>query len=515
MAKIFEYKDSILGIIHKNKRRIIANFRQNQIRRIKSIILILIFCVSNVFAVENSNINYGEYTLDWYKYEYMYVTYHGVMQPVYEYFYNKNGQRQLAYCLDRGLVGPESKDVYTTDVLEKVKDDKLRMIILNGYPHKSVEELRLNNEHEAIFATQFAIWCYTSGINIYDVLPISDMNNRLVECIHELYNSRNDDPLNHDIDININKKNERLELIDNEINIVCDLEIKGKNINSYTITTKDEYAKVKKDSGKYIIYLPQFVATNGYNVKLDVEFNANENIVLFGTKKQENEQNMAITLSKTFNESLSKQIELETTTTEFKLYKKDIDTNQPIQGAIYKLYSDSGLEYGEFETNKYGLIDVDIPYIEKNNIIVKEIYAPDGYIIDQKEYRYEMNGQKELDVDVYNTHEKGKIKIIKKTKEYNKITNLKENTPLENVEFEVLDSNMNTVEKLVTNKYGECETTNLNTGKYYIKETKTADGYELLKDIIEVQIKDNGDIILVQILNDNIKIDEKLPVTGR
>ena len=74
---------------------------------------------------------------------------------------------------------------------------------------------------------------------------------------------------------------------------------------------------------------------------------------------------------------------------------------------------------------------------------------------------------------------------------------------------------MNTVEKLVTNKYGECETTNLNTGKYYIKETKTADGYELLKDIIEVQIKDNGDIILVQILNDNIKIDEKLPVTGR
>ena len=224
---------------------------------------------------------------------------------------------------------------------------------------------------------------------------------------------------------------------------------------------------------------------------------------------------MAITLSKTFNESLSKQIELETTTTEFKLYKKDIDTNQPIQGAIYKLYSDSGLEYGEFETNKYGLIDVDIPYIEKNNIIVKEIYAPDGYIIDQKEYRYEMNGQKELDVDVYNTHEKGKIKIIKKTKEYNKITNLKENTPLENVEFEVLDSNMNTVEKLVTNKYGECETTNLNTGKYYIKETKTADGYELLKDIIEVQIKDNGDIILVQILNDNIKIDEKLPVTGR
>ena len=110
MAKIFEYKDSILGIIHKNKRRIIANFRQNQIRRIKSIILILIFCVSNVFAVENSNINYGEYTLDWYKYEYMYVTYHGVMQPVYEYFYKDSGKFPMQKPLLKQMLESDLKE---------------------------------------------------------------------------------------------------------------------------------------------------------------------------------------------------------------------------------------------------------------------------------------------------------------------------------------------------------------------------------------------------------------------
>ena len=76
MAKIYEYKDSILGIIHKNKRRIIASIRQNQIRRIKGIILVLIICMSNVFAIENNEIKYGEYKLECETYPYMYVTYH-------------------------------------------------------------------------------------------------------------------------------------------------------------------------------------------------------------------------------------------------------------------------------------------------------------------------------------------------------------------------------------------------------------------------------------------------------
>ena len=348
MKKIIDYTQTAFYIFQYNTRKINALIKRSQIHRIKVYVMLMAFifsCFTNLFAIENANIPYGEKDINYVIDENSYISYNGIRQRNTEYYYIQDGEKYTAYCIDLGLNGAEYGEGghYIVNAQNKIEDKVLKDIILNCYPYKSVEELGVENEDEAKFASQFAIWCYTSGINIYDVLPISDMNNRLVECIHELYNSRNDDPLNHDIDININKKNERLELIDDEINIVCDIEIKGKNINSYTITTKDEYAKVKKDSGKYIIYLPQFVATNGYNVKLDVEFNANENIVLFGTKKQENEQNMAITLSKTFNESLSKQIELETTTTEFKLYKKDIDTNQPIQGAIYKLYSDFNL----------------------------------------------------------------------------------------------------------------------------------------------------------------------------
>ena len=65
MTKVYEYKDSMLGLIHKKRRRIFAYFRQNQIKRIKAILLILVVVFSNcsIFAVENNNINYGKYKI--------------------------------------------------------------------------------------------------------------------------------------------------------------------------------------------------------------------------------------------------------------------------------------------------------------------------------------------------------------------------------------------------------------------------------------------------------------------
>ena len=47
MTKIYEYKDSMLGLIHKKRRRLFAYLRQNQIRRIKAIIFILVVVYSN------------------------------------------------------------------------------------------------------------------------------------------------------------------------------------------------------------------------------------------------------------------------------------------------------------------------------------------------------------------------------------------------------------------------------------------------------------------------------------
>ena len=80
-----------------------------------------------------------------------------------------------------------------------------------------------------------------------------------------------------------------------------------------------------------------------------------------------------------------------------------------------------------------------------------------------------------------------KIVIVKKDQESGEI--------LQGVEFELLDENKNTVyADLKTNEDGKIEISNLVPGTYFLKETKTRDGYELYNQLIRVDTKLNQEI---------------------
>lgn len=85
---------------------------------------------------------------------------------------------------------------------------------------------------------------------------------------------------------------------------------------------------------------------------------------------------------------------------------------------------------------------------------------------------------------IYYTKNETKIVIIKKDETGEKF--------LEGVEFSLLDSNKNEVYTgLTTNSEGKITVKNLLPGKYYIKETRTINGYELYEKLIEVNLKLN------------------------
>ena len=80
-----------------------------------------------------------------------------------------------------------------------------------------------------------------------------------------------------------------------------------------------------------------------------------------------------------------------------------------------------------------------------------------------------------------------KIVVIKKDQESGEI--------LQGVEFELLDENKNIVyTDLKTNEDGKIEISNLVPGTYYLKETKTIDGYELYDQLIRVDTKLNQEV---------------------
>ena len=91
-----------------------------------------------------------------------------VRELIYTYYnyVNRNGQTKEipAYC-----VNPNTKGVpQTVEEGESIKylaeeigsDPKVVGIIANGYPHRGLGELKLENKYQAYYATKMALWAY-------------------------------------------------------------------------------------------------------------------------------------------------------------------------------------------------------------------------------------------------------------------------------------------------------------------------------------------------------------------
>lgn len=521
MQKIYEYKNSTAFMLQKNIRRLNAYIRQSKIKRIKVIIMLLCLIVSSfkiTYAIENDNIYYGEYKIQCFKDPYMYIKYNGVMQANNEYYYIKDNVEYPVYCLNLGLKGAEDNmDGYVVDGSEEINDDKLKLIILNSYPYKTVEELGLNNIHEAKFASQFAIWCYLENLDLNLIEPISDMNIKLVETIKEIYNSINDDINDKNINLEFKEGLQNFEIIDNTNYYIKELEIVNKkNIIDYSITTKDKNIKVIKNTeNKYKICVPVDIVDKSYSVELNVDLNAKENVVLFGKTTVDGYQNVAITLKDSFNYSFKKKIDFEDYETNIKIIKKDKDTNSTLEGVKYKITDINDKFIGEYVTDSAGEINVKLFNIDDLQIKIKEVLSKNNYKLDENIYEYNIKPNSNLNIELYNEKKKGYIEIIKKTKSYNELTNLPENYPLKNVCFDILDSELKVVDSLRTDENGYAISKKLPVGKYYIKETKTNEYYKINSELLEVEILNDEDKVNVQILNDNVYIEKKLPVTGK
>lgn len=194
-----------------------------------------------------------------------------------------------------------------------------------------------------------------------------------------------------------------------------------------------------------------------------------------------------------------------------------------------KLTDENNNEKNEFNSNEKFKILVPIKNMkEKGKIILKAeaevetkpvLYgaAPDGgyqdYALTAATYEDGTGSAS----DEYQKNET-KIIIVKKDQDNQKV--------LEGVEFELLDENKNTVyTDLKTNAEGKIVIENLIPGNYYIKETRTIDGYEIYEQPVKVEIELNQEITITvnNKQEEKPQIDttkkankelKKLPITG-
>ncbi|EKQ58234.1 MULTISPECIES: thioester domain-containing protein [unclassified Clostridium] len=91
------------------------------------------------------------------------------------------GSNNVTYCLEINRNYPTGQNFSISDEI----NEKLNNILAAGYPNRSVTELNLDNENEAYFATQIAIWSLISG---YDVTMMKGDNPKIIAAINNIYN---------------------------------------------------------------------------------------------------------------------------------------------------------------------------------------------------------------------------------------------------------------------------------------------------------------------------------------
>ncbi|MFW2490709.1 thioester domain-containing protein [Clostridium chromiireducens] len=90
------------------------------------------------------------------------------------------GSNNVTYCLEINRHYPSGHSfTMSTDM-----NEKLNNILAAGYPNKSARELNLDNDNQAYFATQIAIWSLFQG---YDVNAIKSQNTKIIEAIKKIY----------------------------------------------------------------------------------------------------------------------------------------------------------------------------------------------------------------------------------------------------------------------------------------------------------------------------------------
>ena len=209
----------------------------------------------------------------------------------------------------------------------------------------------------------------------------------------------------------------------------------------------------------------------------------------------------------TFTIETQKQV-LEQSLVNEKIYGKlkitKVDENdKPIADVKFKILDENNKEFTTVTTDTNGIAIVENLPVGKYKY--KEIDTPYLYILDDKEYDFEINSEKREDeVKIVNQRAKGILKIIKVDKDDNRI-------PIANAKFNVIDKSTNDiVDAIVTDENGVARTKALPTGEYMYQEMEVPDEYILESKTYDVKIKKNNDTVEKKVTNEH----KKLPVTG-
>ena len=201
-----------------------------------------------------------------------------------------------------------------------------------------------------------------------------------------------------------------------------------------------------------------------------------------------------------WNEKLGLIVENEKKKGNLKVIKIDADNSEvKISGVEFNLMDEEGNILSTAITDKNG--EIYIQELPIGKYILQETKTTDKYILNEDKKEVQIIEDKTTEVTIKNEKIKGKIQIVKTSEDANNILHKPAGEAIPDVKFAVYNEKGKIVQELETDEKGIAQTDLLEKGKYTIRETQSGKWYLLNDNIYEAEIKENGDIIQVDVTN--------------
>ncbi|MGN1298328.1 MAG: SpaA isopeptide-forming pilin-related protein [Clostridia bacterium] len=178
-----------------------------------------------------------------------------------------------------------------------------------------------------------------------------------------------------------------------------------------------------------------------------------------------------------------------------KIYKVDLDDNTlPVSDVEFEIIDQDGYKYTAI-SDENGIAY--ITDIRTGIATIREVKTNKIYKLLEETYEADIKWNETTEMTITNEKLKGQIEVYKVDSEDKEIK-------LEGVEFQVINSNDEVVETIVTDSNGYAITSHIPIGEYRLKEIKTDNMHILNENIIKVDV--STDIISrLDITNERIK----------
>lgn len=288
------------------------------------------------------------------------------------------------------------------------------------------------------------------------------------------------------INVKVNKKDsETKNLITDAGNII---KIKNLDKNEYVKLNDSEEIPVGTD-GTVSIYLEdgnyeieEVHASNGYSInKEKVKFKVDKNLEL-----DNDTYNVDF-----YNNKVYGKIKI----------KKVNELNENLEGCKFEIY-DKDMKLVDTLVTTKNEYDESVK-LELGEYYVKEVETLNGYILDNKVYKVNLdyeNDEKEIVFKTLNlTNKKIRCDLLV-------VTSYEDNKPLSGVTVNIYDSSKKIVYTKTTDENGEIKIDDITYGDYYLKQVSVPNGYELNDETISFKVNDDNCLSKISMKNNKINM---------